>query len=257
MDEDELVSIILGRPFLATARATEEEEEEDSNKVLVVSFYPRIEPVEPLEWKALENRLKLSSVEPPKLELKEFPEHLEYDFLKENNQLLVVISSALSTVEKGRLLDVLRNHKGAIAWSIAEIKGIDSSFYTHKILIEDEFKPSVQPQRRVNPNIKEVVKKEVIKLLDAGLIYLISDSPWVSPVQSSHRQISSILGLIQDHRLHGLFCPAVSLHKTRCKTMVNSMDPATPRIRIWRSLCIKKGAEKSKGAENLAVDHLS
>ncbi|GJV31746.1 hypothetical protein Tco_1392146, partial [Tanacetum coccineum] len=72
---------------------------------------------------------------------------------------------------------------GAIAWSIADIKGIDSSFCTHKILMEDEFKPSVQPQRRVNPNIKEVVKKEVIKLLDAGLIYLISDSPWVSPVQ--------------------------------------------------------------------------
>ncbi|GJZ85886.1 reverse transcriptase domain-containing protein [Tanacetum coccineum] len=49
--------------------------------------------------------------------------------------------------------------------------------------MEDEFKPSVQPQRRVNPNIKEVVKKEVIKLLDAGLIYPISDSLWVSPVQ--------------------------------------------------------------------------
>ncbi|GJR45451.1 hypothetical protein Tco_1313554 [Tanacetum coccineum] len=49
--------------------------------------------------------------------------------------------------------------------------------------MEDEFKPSVQPQRRVNPNIKEVVKKEFIKLLDVGLIYPISDSPWVSPIQ--------------------------------------------------------------------------
>ncbi|GJS03846.1 reverse transcriptase domain-containing protein [Tanacetum coccineum] len=93
----------------------------------------------------------------------------------------MVISSALSTDEKTRLLEVLRNHKGAIAWSIADIKGIDSSFYTHKILMEDEFKPCVQPQRRVNPNIKEVVKKEVIKLLD---IYPISISPWVSPVQN-------------------------------------------------------------------------
>ncbi|GKD43620.1 putative nucleotidyltransferase, ribonuclease H [Tanacetum coccineum] len=69
------------------------------------------------------------------------------------------------------------------AWSITDIKRIDSSFCTHKILIEDEFKPSVQTQRRVNPNIKEVVKKEVIKLLDTGLIYPIYDSPWVSPVQ--------------------------------------------------------------------------
>ncbi|GJT74726.1 putative nucleotidyltransferase, ribonuclease H [Tanacetum coccineum] len=143
----------------------------------------RTEPVEPLEWKALENRLKLSNVKPPKLELKELPEHLEYAFLQENNQLLVVISSVLSTIEKTRLLEVLKNHKGAIAWSITDIKGIESSFCTHKILMEDEFKPSVQPQRRVNPKIKEVVKKEVIKLLDVGLIYPISDSPWVSPVQ--------------------------------------------------------------------------
>ncbi|GJX24465.1 reverse transcriptase domain-containing protein, partial [Tanacetum coccineum] len=154
------------------------EEGDDPNKVFVVSFYPRTEPVEPLEWKAPENRLKPSSVEPSKLELKELSKHLEYNFHQENNQLLVVISSALSSVEKTRILDVLRNHKGAIAWSISDIKGIDSSFCTHKILMEDEFKPSVQPQRRVNPNIKEVVKKEVIKLLDAGLIYPISNSPW-------------------------------------------------------------------------------
>ncbi|GKB63835.1 putative reverse transcriptase domain-containing protein [Tanacetum coccineum] len=155
---------------------------EDSNKALTVSFYPRAKPVEPLEWKTLENRLKPSSMEPPKLELKELPEHLEYAFLQDNNQLPVVISSALSTDEKTRLLEVLQNHKGAIAWSIADIKGINSSLYTYKILMEYEFKPSVQPQRRVNPNIKEVVKKEVIKLLHAGLIYPISDSLWVSPV---------------------------------------------------------------------------
>ncbi|GKB27346.1 reverse transcriptase domain-containing protein [Tanacetum coccineum] len=95
----------------------------------------------------------------------------------------MVISSALSTVKKTKLLKVLRNHKGAIAWSITDINRIDSSFCTHKILMEDEFKPSVQHQRRVNPNIKKVVKKEVIKLLNSGLIYPISDSPWVSPVQ--------------------------------------------------------------------------
>ncbi|GJY08340.1 reverse transcriptase domain-containing protein [Tanacetum coccineum] len=128
----------------------EEEEEEDSNKVHAVSFYLGTESIEPLEWKAPKNKLKPSSVEPPKLELKKLPEHLEYAFLQENNQLLMVISSELSTAEKARLL---------------------------------EFKPSVQPQRRVNPNIKEVVKKEVIKLREAGLIYPIFDSPWVSHVQ--------------------------------------------------------------------------
>ncbi|GJW86090.1 hypothetical protein Tco_0159235 [Tanacetum coccineum] len=156
---------------------TKSEEEGDSNEVQAVSFYLRADPVKPLEWKAPKNRLKPSNIKLPELELKELPEHLEYCFLQENNQLLVVISSALSTVEKVRLLKVLKNHKGEMAWSIADIKGIDSSFCTYKILLEDEFKPSVQPQIRVNPNIKEVIKNEFIRLLDARLIYPISDSP--------------------------------------------------------------------------------
>nr|GFA63242.1 reverse transcriptase domain-containing protein [Tanacetum cinerariifolium] len=63
-----------------------------------------------------------------------------------------------------------------------DIKGIDPQFCTHKILMEDDFKPAIQHQRRVNPKIYEVIKKEVIKLLDAGLIYPISDSPCVSLV---------------------------------------------------------------------------
>nr|GEX85843.1 hypothetical protein [Tanacetum cinerariifolium] len=61
---------------------TEVDDEEDSNNALAVSLYPRAEPVKPLKWKALKNRLKPSSVEPPKLELKELPEHLEYAFLQ-------------------------------------------------------------------------------------------------------------------------------------------------------------------------------
>ncbi|GKB60563.1 hypothetical protein Tco_0916749 [Tanacetum coccineum] len=199
MDGDELVSIILRRQFLATTQAVIGVHEGKLNlrvrnetitfniRKSMKSKYSRddylAEPVEPLEWKSLKNQLKPSSIKPPELEQKELPKHRKYAFLQKNNQLPVVISSALSTIEKARLLEVLKNHKGAIAWSIADIKGIDSSFCNHKILMEEEFKPSVQPQRRVNLNIKEVVKKEVIKLLDAGLIYLISDSPWVSRVQ--------------------------------------------------------------------------
>ncbi|GKB95334.1 reverse transcriptase domain-containing protein [Tanacetum coccineum] len=69
-----------------------------------------------------------------------------------------------------------------LAWKIFDIKGIDLQFCTHKILIKENAKPVVQHQRRVNPKIHKVIKQEVIKLLDAGLIYPISDSPWVSPV---------------------------------------------------------------------------
>ncbi|GJZ53387.1 DNA-directed DNA polymerase [Tanacetum coccineum] len=80
-------------------------------------------------------------------ELKELPEHLKYAFLQEDNKLPVVISSMLSATEKASLLEVLRNHKGAITWSITDIKWIDSSSCTYKIIMEDEFKPSIQHQR--------------------------------------------------------------------------------------------------------------
>ncbi|GJU02681.1 reverse transcriptase domain-containing protein [Tanacetum coccineum] len=120
--------------------------------------------------------------EPPELELKDLPSHLEYAFLEENDKLPVIIAKGLKNDEKDALLKVLKSHKRAIAWKITDIKGIDPRFCTHKILMEDDYKPTVQSQRRVNPKIHEVIKKEVLKLLDAGMIYPISDSPWVSPV---------------------------------------------------------------------------
>ncbi|XP_076920646.1 uncharacterized protein LOC143581846 [Bidens hawaiensis] len=131
----------------------------------------------------LEPKAKTSVEDPTVLELKELPSHLEYAFLDGESQLPVIISSSLSNEEKKRLLEVLKLHKKAIAWKIMDIKGISQSFCTRKILMEEDFKPVVQHQRRLNPNMQDVVKKEVIKLLDAGLIYPISDSPWVSPVQ--------------------------------------------------------------------------
>nr|GFA28128.1 retrovirus-related Pol polyprotein [Tanacetum cinerariifolium] len=67
-------------------------------------------------------------------------------------------------------------------WKLSDIQGINPEFYTHKILMEEDYKPVIQHQRRVNPKIHDVIKKEVEKLLDAGLIYPISDSPWVSPM---------------------------------------------------------------------------
>ncbi|GJX86951.1 reverse transcriptase domain-containing protein [Tanacetum coccineum] len=97
---------------------------------------------------------KPSIKEPPELELKDLPSHLEYAYLEGTDKL------------------------PAIALKISDIKGIDPCFCAHKILMEDDFKLAVQHQRRVNPKIHEVIKKEVIKLLDAGLIYPISDSPW-------------------------------------------------------------------------------
>nr|GEW48189.1 reverse transcriptase domain-containing protein [Tanacetum cinerariifolium] len=108
------------------------------------------------ELKICESKTDKSSIdEPPKVELKDLTPHLEYVFLEGDDKLPVIIMKDLSVEEKTALIT---------------------------ILMEDVFEPAVQHQKRVNPKIHDVIKNEVLKLLDAGLIYPISDSPWVSPV---------------------------------------------------------------------------
>ncbi|KAL0440150.1 UNVERIFIED_CONTAM: Pol polyprotein [Sesamum latifolium] len=122
-------------------------------------------------------------VKAPTLELKELPKHLKYAFLGENDTLPVIISSKLSTLEEEKLIRVLREFREAIGWTIADIKGLSPSTCMHRILLEEGAKPSREAQRRLNPPMMEVVKKEILKLLDAGMIFSISDSAWVSPTQ--------------------------------------------------------------------------
>ena len=95
----------------------------------------------------------------------------------------MIISSKLSVLQEEELVQVLKEHKTAIGWTIADIKGISPSTCMHRILLEEGAKPSRQPQRRLNPPMMDVVKKEILKLLEVGVIYPISDSNWVSPVQ--------------------------------------------------------------------------
>nr|GEY42773.1 DNA-directed DNA polymerase [Tanacetum cinerariifolium] len=128
---------------------------------------------------------KFSVDEPPEVELKDLPPHLEYAFLEGDNKLPVIIAKELGDEYKSTLIKVLKSHKRAIAWKLSDIQGINPEFCTHKILMEEDYKPAVQHQRRVNPKIHDVIKKEVEKLLDAGLIYPISDSPWVSPEKTT------------------------------------------------------------------------
>nr|GEU70535.1 reverse transcriptase domain-containing protein [Tanacetum cinerariifolium] len=135
------------------------------------------------ELKICEAKTDKSSIdEPPEVELKDLPPHLKYAFMESDDKFLVIIAKDLSIEEKTALISVLKSHKRAIAWKLSDIKGIDPKFCTDKILMEEDFEPTVQHQRRVNPKIHDVIKNEVLKLLDAGLICPISDSPWVSPV---------------------------------------------------------------------------
>ena len=121
--------------------------------------------------------------QPPKMEQKPLPSHLKYAYLGVASTLPVIISASLTELEEEKLLRVLRDHKNALGWSLADLKGIRPSMCIHRILLEEGYKPSVEAQRRLNSTMKEVVRKEVLKWLDTGVIYPISDSAWVSPVQ--------------------------------------------------------------------------
>ena len=116
------------------------------------------------------------------LTLKELPSHLKYEVLEPEKRNPVIILAALTKAEEQKLLVILRKYKEAIAWSIEDLKGISPSICMHKILMEDNAKTYIEHQRRLNPVMKEVVRKEVLKWLNAGFIYAISDSSWVSPM---------------------------------------------------------------------------
>ncbi|GJW07746.1 reverse transcriptase domain-containing protein [Tanacetum coccineum] len=203
-DADPPVPLILGRNFLKTERALVDVYEGEltlhvgkeaySQEVLGFSdviasgnLTPYYDPIVSTSSPTLtpfgDTKTDKSSIdEPPEVELKDLPPHFEYAFLEGDNKFLVIIAKDLSVEEKAALIKVLKSHKRAIAWKLSDIKGINPEFCTHKILMEEDYKPAVQHQRRVNPKIHNVIKKEVEKLLNAGLIYPISDSPWVSPV---------------------------------------------------------------------------
>jgi hypothetical protein len=124
-------------------------------------------------------------LEPPKppIELKPLPSELKYDFLNNDQDFPVIISDKLSQEESLCLISVLEKHHAAFGYSLYDLKGISLVLCTYRIPIDPEITPSREPQRRLNNAMREVVKKEVLKLLHDGIIYSVSHSEWVSPVQ--------------------------------------------------------------------------
>ncbi|RVW63655.1 Retrovirus-related Pol polyprotein from transposon 17.6 [Vitis vinifera] len=220
--EANLVPIILGRPFLATSNAIincrnglmqltfgnmtldlnifymskkqiTPEEEEGPEELCIIDTLVSESPIACYSTKLEKDRRILplfnkeeeaaAEKEIPKLNLKPLPVELKYTYLEENNQCPVVISSSLTSHQENCLMEVLKRCKKAIGWQISDLKGISPLVCTHHIYMEEEAKPIRQFQRRLNPHLQEVVRAEVLKLLQAGIIYPISDSPWVSPTQ--------------------------------------------------------------------------
>ncbi|KAK1626162.1 hypothetical protein QYE76_000477, partial [Lolium multiflorum] len=120
--------------------------------------------------------------EDPVFDLKPLPDNLKYAHIDDKKIYPVIISSKLSEIEEERLLEILKKHRGAIGYTLDDLKGISPSICQHAINMEEDAKPIVEHQRRLIPKMKEVVRNEVLKLLEAGIIYPIADSRWVSPV---------------------------------------------------------------------------
>nr|GEU64857.1 reverse transcriptase domain-containing protein [Tanacetum cinerariifolium] len=205
----------------------------------------------PMDLKqAEETKAKSSIEEPPELELKELSSHLKYAFLEETDKLP----------------------------KISDIKGIDPRFCTHKILMEEDYKPAVQSQRRVNPKIHDVIKKEVIKLFDAGMIYPISDSTWrktkhFQPIHyasktmteaqihytTTEKEMLAVVYAFEKFRPYLVLSKSIVYTDHSALKYLLSKQNAKSRLLRWVLLLQEFDItiRDKKGSENLAADHLS
>ena len=119
----------------------------------------------------------------PKLVLESLQRYLTYEFLGNGDTVPVIIASDLNEQQVKSLVKVLKRFNRAIGWTIADIIGIPPGICSHKIHLISDHKPSIEHQRFLNPPRREVLKKEIIKWMDAEVIYPIADSSWVCPIQ--------------------------------------------------------------------------
>ncbi|CAL9010907.1 unnamed protein product, partial [Prunus brigantina] len=164
---DNQLPLILGRPFMATAGAI---------------------------------------IDAPELELKQLPKHLKYAYLGESETLPVIIASQLGPSDEKKLLRVLKEHKTAIGWSIADIKGISPTMCMHKILLEDNAMPKRDAQRRLNPNMKEVVRKEDFSKIARPFL------PFELMCDASDYAVGAVLGQRVDKKPHAIYYASRTLN---------------------------------------------
>ncbi|XP_048227244.1 uncharacterized protein LOC125369274 [Ricinus communis] len=214
MEGESTVPLILSRPFLATSRAIidvcggklqlrvddetitfnlatimrhflDHDDAVFSINILddfIESLLQEILLDDPLQVRSAK-KVKSSFEDPLVLELKELDKHLSYRFMDEEEKLPVIIAAYLTLEERAKTLDALKRYKKAFAYKIVDIPGINPSLCSHKILKEDSYKPIVQPQRRLNPNMKEVVKKEVV-LKKGGMTVIRNEQDELIPTRT-------------------------------------------------------------------------
>ncbi|XP_076949339.1 uncharacterized protein LOC143621957 [Bidens hawaiensis] len=166
---------IFDRLQVENNKQLEEEEKKLEVAALRGDRFPWSVQVEPLPEKIVTG-LKPSLQEAPKVELKELPSRAD-NWLHTKYTLRPIKQKSAESA----LLKVMVANKQAIGWTIVDLKGISPSIVMHKILTDPDVKPAHDAQRRLNPNMREVVKKEVLKWIDAGIIFAISDITWDAP----------------------------------------------------------------------------
>ena len=121
---------------------------------------------------------KSGDEELPPPELKPLPKELRYELLDKINKYSFTIIANLSDEEKVRLMKTFKRHRKAFGYSMDDLKGISPSICTHRIYMEEGVVPVHEYQRKFNSEIKEVVRKEIIHLLNAGIIYPVFENKW-------------------------------------------------------------------------------
>jgi hypothetical protein len=174
-------------------------------------LFEQVDEVEILEPKA------------KKVELKPLPDHVKYQFLDSDERSPVIVSSLLNAEQNEALLHLLRRHRKIIGYAIEDMIGIDPSICTHRIYLEEGSIPVREHQRRLNPQMHEVSKKEVLILLGADIIYPISDSEWVSPVHVVPKKSGITLEEIATEQ----DTPAKKIAKWRLVTDYRKLNKAT------------------------------
>ncbi|XP_074299097.1 uncharacterized protein LOC141630126 [Silene latifolia] len=216
-----------------------------------------------------------SSTPPPTVELKPLPSSLKYEFLGDNSTFPVIINSALDDTQTSKLISLLKRFKGVLGYTIGDLKGISPSLCTHKILLENEDASSIEAQRKLNPIMKEVVKKEVLKLLDAGIIYPISDSrlkealtsapiiqppDWNLPFElmcdASDQALGAVLGQRKDGKVHAIHYASKTLHETQTNYSTTEKELLAVVFAMEKFRTYLVGAKVIVFTDHVALRHL-
>jgi hypothetical protein len=185
LDDEEVQNLHFVETFRDPLQRAMENETNNELDEELIEATKGLEPQDgSLEEDKFEDIGEIKHEEPqvPEVDLKPFPKGLKYEFLGSDKTYPVIVSDELSPKENDMFLNLLKKHKKVIGYSINDLKGLSPAFCTHRIHMEDQCKPVVDHQRRLTHAMREVVKMEVIKLLDAGIIYPVPHSEWVSPV---------------------------------------------------------------------------